>query len=113
MEIRKAAYGLPQDGSLANKLLKERLTPAGYFRVTPTPVLWTYMTRFVQSTLVVDNFGVKFTSKEHVDHLIRTLKNKYKITMDWTGGLYCGITLQWDYNQRTLDFSMPGYYENK
>ena len=37
MEIRKAIYGLPQDGSLANKLLKERLARAGYFEVTHTP----------------------------------------------------------------------------
>jgi hypothetical protein len=30
VEIRKAIYGLPQAGILANKLLKARLAPAGY-----------------------------------------------------------------------------------
>ena len=26
-----------------------------------------------------------------------------------TGGMYCGITLKWDYNYRILDFSIYGY----
>ena len=44
--------------------------------------------------------------------MVRYLKKNYKIAMDWTGGLNCGITLQWDYEQHTLDFSMPGYIKN-
>jgi hypothetical protein len=31
-----------------------------------------------------------------------------ELTKDWTGNLYCGIALNWDYNARTLDISMPG-----
>ena len=31
LEIRRAIYGLPMAGALANKLLKERLAPAGYY----------------------------------------------------------------------------------
>ena len=31
VEIRKAIYGLPQAGVLANKLLKKRFAPAGYY----------------------------------------------------------------------------------
>jgi hypothetical protein len=30
MEIRRAMYGLPQAGMLANKLLKQRLAKHGY-----------------------------------------------------------------------------------
>jgi hypothetical protein len=30
LEIRRAIYGLPQAGVLANKLLRKRLAPAGY-----------------------------------------------------------------------------------
>jgi hypothetical protein len=44
-----------------------------------------------------------------VQHLIRCIKEKYKVTEDWTGDLYCGITLKWNYEQRWLDISMPGY----
>jgi hypothetical protein len=44
-------------------------------------------------TLVVDNFGVKYVGKEHADYLIWCIKQKYELTEDWTGDLYCSITL--------------------
>jgi hypothetical protein len=44
-----------------------------------------------------------------VDHLITALKTKYTLTKDWTGNLYCGIKLNWDYKKQTLDSSMPSY----
>ena len=37
VEIRKAIYGLPQSGVLANKPLKKRLAPAGYYEMPHTP----------------------------------------------------------------------------
>jgi hypothetical protein len=37
------------------------------------------------------------------------LEDKYLITTDWTGTLYIGLTLAWDYKARTVDLSMPGY----
>jgi hypothetical protein len=73
------------------------------------PGLWQHKTRPILFTLVVDNFGVKYVGKEHVDHLIWCIKQKYELTKDWMGNLYCGIKLNWDYNARTLDISMPGY----
>ena len=52
--------------------------------------------------------------KEHADHLIASIKSTYKkLTEDWTGSLYCGITLDWDYVGRTVDISMPGYIKKK
>ena len=59
--------------------------------------------------LVVDDFGVKYVGKEHVDHLIKCIKEKYELTEDWSSDLYCGIKLHWDYSARTVDISMPGY----
>jgi hypothetical protein len=64
-------------------------------------------------TLVVDDFGVKFVNKDDVDHLISSISTTYKLTKDWTGDLYCGITLEWDYVARTVDISMPGYIKKK
>ena len=63
--------------------------------------------------LVVDDFGVKYVRKKHVDHLVNALKKNYKISEDWTGIIYCGITLDWDYIQWTLDISMPGYIKKQ
>ena len=113
VEIRRSIYGLPQAGKLANTALKEYLAPYGYFEVSHTPGLWQHITRPIAFSLVVDDFGVKYVHKDDADHLANSLKNAYKISKDWTGGLYCGITLKWNYNRRDtgLEISMPGYIE--
>ena len=41
------------------------------------------------------------------------LEGKYKLTEDWTGNLYCGITLKWNSEARTLDISMRGYIKKQ
>jgi hypothetical protein len=109
LEIRRCVYGLPKAGALANKLLRERLAPHGYYEVAHTPGLWRHVSRPISFTLVVDDFGVKYVGKEHAQHLVDTLKKYYKLAEDWKGDLYCGITLDWDYDNRTLDISLPGY----
>ncbi len=111
VEIRKGMYGLPQAGILANKLLEKRLAKAGYVPTPHTPGLWKHVWRPVTFTLVVDDFGVKYVGRQHVDHLLNTLQEHYKISTDWEGSLYCGITLKWDYATRTVDASMPGYVQ--
>jgi hypothetical protein len=37
------------------------------------------------------------------------IKKNYEISSDWKGSAYCGLTLEWDYNNKTVDLSMPGY----
>ena len=48
-------------------------------------------------SLVVDNFGIKYTRKEDANHLLKSLWEDYEITEDWTGEKYLGLTLKWDY----------------
>ena len=74
--------GLPQSGKLAHYLLKKRLGEASYFPVQFTAVLWRHNCRPVTFTLVVDEFGIKFTGDTHANHLIQTLKKDYEITTD-------------------------------
>ena len=109
VEIRKAIYGLPQAGILANKLLKKRLKPHGYYEVPHTPGLWKQISRPIQFTLVVDDFRIKYVGRRHLDHLLRAIKQHYMISEDWEGTLYCGITLKWNYREKYVDISMPGY----
>jgi hypothetical protein len=109
LEMRRSVWGLPQAGILANKRLRRKLVPFGYYECVNTLGLWYHETRPITFTLVVDNFGVKYVNKADVDHLIASIKNTYTLTEDWTGNLYCGIQLKWDYDAQTVDISMPEY----
>ena len=112
-KIVKGMYGLPQSGKIANNLLQKRLARFWYHPVNFTPGLWAHVWRPVKFTLVVDDFGVKFEGLEHANHLKTTLEHWYDITVDWNGSKYVGITLDWNYDNRTLDTSVPGYTRSK
>ena len=109
--ISKGMYGLPQAGKLAYDQLVKHLAPFGYHPCKRTPGLWTHETRPLSFCLVVDDFGVKYVGKQHMAHLIAAIQTGYKATVDWEGKLYCGLTLDWDYQKGTVDVSMPGYVE--
>jgi hypothetical protein len=111
LEMQQAVWGLPQAGILAKKLLQKRLLPHRYYECNNTPSLWKRKTQPIAFKLVVNDFGVKYVGKEHVDYLIWCIKLKYELVEDWTGNLYCGIKLNWDYDARTLDILMPGYIQ--
>ena len=110
IEICRSIYGLPQAGKLANEFLRKKLAPHGYFEVKHTPGLWKHISCLLQFTLVVDDSSVKYTRRKDAEHLLRILETEFTaVSTDWEGELYCGITLEWNYNKRWLDISMPGY----
>ena len=111
VEIRRGMYGLPQAGRLANDQLIAFLATHGYRPAPLTPGLWRHDTKDIVFSLVVDDFGVRYTSRADADHLVTTLSTAYQVSTDWTGSRYCGLTLTWDYVARTCDISMPGYIE--
>jgi hypothetical protein len=108
LEMRRAVWGLPQAGILANKLLHKRLAPTRYYKCKQMPGLWRPPKHPISFTLVVDDFGVKYTTKSDANDLIQCLKTDHKLTKDWDGDFYCGIKLKWDYNAHKLDILMPG-----
>ncbi len=97
LEMQRAVWGLPQAGILANKHLRQKLALFGYFESTNTPGLWYHKTCPITFMLMVDNFGVKYVNNDDMDHLLASIKKNYMLTKDWTGNLYCGIQLDWDY----------------
>jgi hypothetical protein len=112
VEIRKGMYGLKQAVLLANHLLQTHLAPFGYYPARHTPGLWLHKTWPISSTLIVDDFSVKYMVKQHAEHLRNTLLRTYEITTDWTATVYSGMTLKWDYKKRTCDISTPCYVSN-
>jgi hypothetical protein len=105
-------YGLKQAGLLANQLLQTRLAPFGYYPARHIPGLWLHKTRPITFSLIVDDFAVKYVGKQHADHLRNSLLQSYELTTDWEAKVYSGISLNWDYKNRTCDISMSGYVLN-
>jgi hypothetical protein len=110
IEIQKGMYVLPQAGILTSELLQRNLAKDVYRPTQHTHGRWTHDTRPISFLLVEDDdFGVKYVGREHAEHLMECIKKNYSISSDWNGGAYCGLTLDWDYKNRTVDLSMPGY----
>jgi len=118
-ECRRAVYGLPQAGILANKYLEKRLNEYGYYQSDYTNGLWAHKSRPIQFALCVDDFGVKYVNDEDVEHLKSALtainpetgKPMFEITVDMEGSRFCGLFMDWDYEKREVHCSIPGYVE--
>jgi len=59
--------------------------------------------------LCVDDFGVKFFSKDDARHLIIALKEHYDVPIDWDGMNYCRVTFKWHYKEGYVDVFMPNH----
>ena len=108
MDIRKVIPGLKHSGRLARNCLTKNMTRNGYAQVPHIPSLWIHHTSDLVFSLVVENFGIKYTWKEDSNHLLKSLQEDYEITEDWTGYKYLGLTLKWDYFNRNMSVYMPG-----
>jgi hypothetical protein len=99
--------GPPASRDTCQRTPQKMASPPRYYECINTPGLWRHEWQPITFTLVVDDFGVKYVGKEHADHLVASLKTKYKLVEDWAGDLYWGIKLHWDYTACTLDILMP------
>jgi hypothetical protein len=107
VKIWKGMYGLPQAGIIANQRLEKHLAKYGYKPTYLTPSLWRHEFRPITFSLVVDDFGEKYVGDQHARHLITALEHLYTVSSDWTGSLYCGLTLDWDYTNRLRCHGTP------
>jgi hypothetical protein len=114
IEIYNGIYGLPQSGKLAKDKLTLELAKHGFTECEHTPCLFTHTTRNIKFTLVVDDFGVKYTDIADVHFLISVLKQHYDLHEDYSGNKYLGISLDWNYDAviRSVALSLPGYVHN-
>jgi hypothetical protein len=110
-EISKGMYGLKQAGKLANELLATRLFSHGYYQCATTPGLWQHKWQPIIFALIVNDFGVQYTSRQNAEHLQAALSEHYEVTTEWTGSKFSGIDLKWNYVnvKRTCCLTMDGY----
>ena len=109
INIRKGMYGLKQVARLAFDNLFKLLTPHGYHPIKHHPGLWRHITRPTLFTLCVNNFRIKYISQEDADHLINSIKQNYKVSIDPPGTHYLGLTLNWNYKNPHINIFLPEY----
>ena len=108
-KVKGGMYGLPHVGRLSQDELHTLLTDNGYQLCPDTPATYIHPTNSVKFTTTVDDFAVRYVDKADAEHLLTTLQSKYDLKVDWEGKEYLGISLKWDYENRTLHQSMPDY----
>jgi hypothetical protein len=110
-QIDKALYGMPQAGLLFQKELTAHLKQYGYIMSSTTPCLYTNPLLNIKFLVWVDDFLVKFQRSDRaaIEHLIASLRTKYKLTVDWTASSYIGLDIHRDRLAQTLTISMDGY----
>ena len=84
-------YGLKQAARLAHDKLVLKLGESGYHPDPVTPNIWTHELRKTRFCLCVDDFGIKYHSKEDAEHLIQSLQKHYDVTIDYAGKDFCGL----------------------
>ena len=102
-------YGLPKSGLISHDALVKHLEHNGYIHSRKPPGLWIHGSRLINFTLIFDDFGVKYSGKQHFVHLKASLEDKYKATTEREGQLFIGIALKWDLEKCTFQISMSGY----
>ena len=87
-------YELKQAAHIAYDLFKNRLATHGY---TPCPQninFWKHQSKRTKFSLCVGDFGVKYYSIQDAEHILNILKQSNKITTDWSGEDYLGLTIK-------------------
>ena len=82
-KINKAWYGLKQSGKIAHNDLVKHLNKHDYVQAEFTDGLFVHKLRDISFPLVVDDFGIQYTNKQDVDHLISIMRSKYKFKVDF------------------------------
>ena len=104
-------YSLPQVEANSFNEHEERLNKEEYYKSPLASALWKHKTRPTQFVLIVDNFSIKYFSKEDLDHLVNSLKQYYEVKVDPEGRELVKIELDWDYKNKKVHLSMKPYLD--
>ena len=99
--------GLKQTVILAHKYLKQYLLPHRYEPIYSTIQLWHHKTKPTKFCLFIDNFGIKYQSKEDTEYLCNAIGVNYYYTVDFEGKNYCSLRLYWNYKLGYADIDIP------
>ena len=108
---RQRARRVPR-GTGASNLLRVSHRNAGMtkgYSETSTKGFYTHESRDISFTLVYNDLGVKYKDTADIEHLAKTLESYYTFKLEHFCDRYANVTLDWDYDARTVKCSMPGY----
>ena len=71
--------------------------------------MWEHKTRPTKFCVCVDDFGIKYWSREDQDHLCNFIGKTFQHTTDYEGNNYCGLHIDWDYKLGYVDISIADY----
>ena len=57
----------------------------------------------------MDDFGVKYFSRDDTNHLLNSLKNHYAISTNWERRNYLVLTIDWNYSKEYVNIYMSDY----
>ena len=92
-------YGLKQAAIIAKNQIIPHMEPHGYYPVPFTTVLWEHYTRRKKYFLCVDDFEVKYFTKDYANNLLRSLKKHCAISTDWEVRNYLKLKIYWNYSK--------------
>ena len=107
----KTIYGLKESGKLSNERLVSLLSQWGFIQ-TSTPCLFRHPTRSIAFVLVVDDFGIKYHSRDDFDYLVQCLSTLYHVKAHPLATSFLGLRVDHDRDLRTLSLSYPGYVDS-
>ena len=93
-KIKKGMYGLNQAALVAYNCLKYYLLQHDYTPIPDTSGLWKHTTCCIVFCIYIDDFGIKYYNKDDALHLITTLQQFYKGSIDWSGTRYCKLKIK-------------------
>ena len=82
-KINELWFGLEQSGKIAHDDLVQHLNKHGYVQAKNTDGLFVHGIRDISFTLVVNDFEIKYTNKDNVNHLISVMQGKYKFKVNF------------------------------
>jgi len=109
IRIDKGMYRLKQAGHIAHNNLQWHLRKHGYHPCKYNKGPWNHISNSITFVLVVDDFGIQYSSQKDLDHLLHALRERYTISTDMTGANYVGLDITWNYKNHHVDIAMPNY----
>ena len=102
-------YGLKQAACIDFDRLGKVVKTYVCYPLRSNPGIWCHKTLPKKFALFVDDFGIKYTNPFHAHHLVNTLERYHKISIDWDGNVFYGITLDCNHDRKYADVSMLDY----